>query len=404
MNIRIIQLMIISLLIILLAGCEDEPDTPDASTVADFSYTVSNNAIVPATVTFTNQSINTTYYEWDFGNGETSNAENPTVTYNEAGTYEVVLTVEAEDNLYYNVLSKTANIKIKSNPLKTLYYLDKFDNKVHFVVLDDADPVVQDMSGIATTSANFVAIDTTNAFMYISDKGSGNIIKAALDGSSVENIVQMSSTSEGGSPWGIVVAQNKLYFNIENSDGQGKIMACNLDGSNLEVAVDISDYLPLGLTYNPNDQMLYFANDGYYDDGGIWKVNLDGTGLQVVVQNQNGSPVDAAGIAIDHVNGRIYYGHFGDKSIVMNTLDGSNPVVVGSYTESKLLYGLAVDIDNGYIYWSDRPDSDGSGNGNIFRAAYTADNGNVIVQTQQKWIDGANVDLAPYGIAIDTYR
>ena len=386
------------------AACEDDKvDAPAASTVADFSYTTTNNAIAPATVTFTNKSVNTNYYEWDFGNGETSNAENPSVTYDSAGTYTVTLTVEAENDVYYNRLVQQKDIKIKAEPLKTLYFTDKFDAKIKYVVLDTAAPVVQEMPDISTNS-NFIAIDTTNANIYISDKDAGLIKRASLDGSSSETVLSLSSTSEPGTPWGITVVEDKVYFALVNSNDEAKIARMDLDGSNFEIAVEITDYLPLDLTYNPSDQKLYFSNDGYYDDGGIWRVNTDGSGLEVVVQNHNGSPVDAAGIAIDHINGRIFYTHYADQVVVMNNLDGTNPQNVGTYTEQNLVYGVALDLENGYLYWTDRPASDGDGNGNIIRASYSFDAGQANVGAQEMWVTGDEIDIAPYGLAIDTYR
>ncbi len=53
-----------------------------------------NNGCAPFTVEFANQSsANATSYDWDFpgGNPSTSTDENPTVTYNAAGTYDVTL-------------------------------------------------------------------------------------------------------------------------------------------------------------------------------------------------------------------------------------------------------------------------------------------------------------------------
>lgn len=44
------------------------------------------------TATFTNTSVGTVSYEWDFGDGNTSTAENPVHTYQENGTYDVTLT------------------------------------------------------------------------------------------------------------------------------------------------------------------------------------------------------------------------------------------------------------------------------------------------------------------------
>lgn len=58
-------------------------DVPDAG----FNATVDE-----LTVTFNNTTQNATGYEWDFGDGNTSNDENPEHTYSQDGTYEVTLT------------------------------------------------------------------------------------------------------------------------------------------------------------------------------------------------------------------------------------------------------------------------------------------------------------------------
>ena len=48
----------------------------------------------PLTVTFTDKSTGTpTSWKWDFGDGSTSNAQNPVHTYNQLGTYTVTLTI-----------------------------------------------------------------------------------------------------------------------------------------------------------------------------------------------------------------------------------------------------------------------------------------------------------------------
>lgn len=56
--------------------------------VAGFTYTV--NGLV---VSFTSTSSNATAYDWDFGDGTSSNDQNPVHEYAEAGIYTVVLTV-----------------------------------------------------------------------------------------------------------------------------------------------------------------------------------------------------------------------------------------------------------------------------------------------------------------------
>ena len=58
---------------------------------ANFTFTYSG-----LTYTFINTSQNATTFSWDFGDGNTSNQENPVHTYAEAGIYTVVLTVQNE--------------------------------------------------------------------------------------------------------------------------------------------------------------------------------------------------------------------------------------------------------------------------------------------------------------------
>jgi len=60
--------------------------------VANFTVS-STNGIAPFTVKFTDQSSNLpTSWLWDFGDGTTSTAQNPTHTYSNTGTYTVTLT------------------------------------------------------------------------------------------------------------------------------------------------------------------------------------------------------------------------------------------------------------------------------------------------------------------------
>ncbi|MBO9617193.1 MAG: PKD domain-containing protein [Dyadobacter sp.] len=70
---------------------------------ADFKYTITNDSIAPATVTFNNQSKNATTYTWDFGDtGSASNTsadQNPVHTFENAGSYVVTLTAKNDENV-----------------------------------------------------------------------------------------------------------------------------------------------------------------------------------------------------------------------------------------------------------------------------------------------------------------
>ncbi|MEM6766366.1 MAG: PKD domain-containing protein, partial [Bacteroidota bacterium] len=61
--------------------------------VADFVMTPDQACEVPATITFTDQSISADTWLWDFGDGNTSTQQNPVHTYTSPGNYQVVLLV-----------------------------------------------------------------------------------------------------------------------------------------------------------------------------------------------------------------------------------------------------------------------------------------------------------------------
>lgn len=70
-----------------------EPQGPTAK------FSLSNDGcMAPCDPGFTNQSSNATSYSWDFGDGNTSTADNPSHTYTNSGTYQVKLTAKDASN------------------------------------------------------------------------------------------------------------------------------------------------------------------------------------------------------------------------------------------------------------------------------------------------------------------
>lgn len=74
----------------------------DNKPIANFDFVVNGNI-----VTFTDKSTDDygiTKWEWNFGDNNTSNKQNPTHTYQNSGTYDVMLKVYTEDNIsHYTV-------------------------------------------------------------------------------------------------------------------------------------------------------------------------------------------------------------------------------------------------------------------------------------------------------------
>src|ERR1041385_3014128 len=85
--------------------------------VANFTVT-STSGCSPLKVTFSDQSTgNPTSWSWDFGNGQMSTKQNPTVSYSQPGVYTVTLVVKNDDGIDDEV--KTDYIAVFQSPKAT---------------------------------------------------------------------------------------------------------------------------------------------------------------------------------------------------------------------------------------------------------------------------------------------
>lgn len=122
---------------------------------ADFS-----GSITDAKVSFTNLSTHSLTYEWDFGDSNTSNEENPIHIYKESGEYMVSLTVdqcnETDTKIKTLIIDtvlkspdfKTDNLIIYPNPVKNTLHLSfsvKSD-KMKIAIVDVSGKVVRKKS------------------------------------------------------------------------------------------------------------------------------------------------------------------------------------------------------------------------------------------------------------------
>lgn len=128
-----ISTLIIGLIVaalVFLNGCkEDDYPVPTASSQAKFTYTmnvIDYNEGKAFEVQFSNQSILANSYLWDFGNGNTSTEENPTEIFTEQGDYTISLTITSDNDLHYNNLTYSVNIRML---LKETLMLETFDGE-----------------------------------------------------------------------------------------------------------------------------------------------------------------------------------------------------------------------------------------------------------------------------------
>jgi PKD repeat protein len=78
------QLFILILLAFILQSCDKGP-------TAAFSYQPADNPEAGETINFINESIDATDYQWDFGNGKTSEEDSTGTIFDEKGSYTVSL-------------------------------------------------------------------------------------------------------------------------------------------------------------------------------------------------------------------------------------------------------------------------------------------------------------------------
>jgi DNA-binding beta-propeller fold protein YncE len=334
-----------------LTACEDkEMGTPLPAPVADFSYTSDNQFLAPTTVSFSNKSILATGFGWDFGNGETSTQENPATTYTEPGIYQVKLIVNTTHDVYYNRKEKVLSLVIKDPQAATvprLYYTDRNTGKAHFVYLDGSDPTIQDFQGGGFFKPYGIVANKSNNKVYITDTD-GFIFGFNLDGENQEFILREAQEPLAAEPYGIVAIGDEIYWATYGETGG--IAKANLDGSEPQSVVQFAGApeLPLGIAYDSIAGEIYLANDMYDFSGGIWKIKPDGTELQEVLPG-----VDAGAIALDLINGRMYFADYigGIKSA---KLDGSDVVVLDPDLDQKFVWGIAINPEEGKVYVADK--------------------------------------------------
>ncbi|MFO7830240.1 MAG: PKD domain-containing protein [Bacteroidales bacterium] len=150
---EIIKISWIFIIPALLVACEEEDNSPKPDFSTD-SQVVSEGE----SISFTDQSSNNPLsWEWTFEGGtpQSSTSQNPIVEYNQAGTYDVTLTVKNEDG--ENTLTKTDLITVNQT---VTFYNNGFAPIYITVAGEDATIDPEDsytFTGITTNSVDFDA-------------------------------------------------------------------------------------------------------------------------------------------------------------------------------------------------------------------------------------------------------
>ena len=272
--------------------------------------------------------------------------------------------------------------------------------KIQYASLDSPH-IVRDLVTPGVVSPNGLALDVSGRWLYWTDHGSDTIQRASLDAHGAVISIEPLITSGLQRPGGIALdATGRMYWTdygtrkIQSAAPTAKIVS-NVITSGLEWPLGIAIASPSKPSV---PAVLQSASQLYWVDEKAQKIQRTITvdDAQVVDDlTTSEQRLDMPGsIALDPLAGKMYWTDEGDGdsqtsdgAIRRANRDGSGVENVKAGLRDPV--GIALDLDNGYLYWVDRHW------GNIYRGRLR-DIGNLTAETV---VDDST---KPYQIALDT--
>ena len=315
-----------------------------------------------------------------------------------------------------------------------MYWMDMGDGTILRANMEDGsneDPLViglgvLDTSGFELNRGSSIALDVPAGKMYWTDRVSGKIQRANLDGTSVEDLIIGLHNPQSIA---LDVSAGKMYWARWMWYDMGSIQRANLEipqGRNASNRTDIENlvttarrFSPWGVALDVSAGKMYWTD---WDTNRILRTDLDGSNVENVVANRVFAP---EGIALDVPAGKMYWADAPARSILRADLDGSNIEDLVT-TGLTLPRGIALDVSGGKMYWTElqkiqQANLDGSNVENLVTGLnnpygialhvsagkmYWTDSGAQKIQRSN--LDGSNIEnlvtanlVEPHGIALD---
>ena len=204
-------------------------------------------------------------------------------------------------------------------------------------------------------------------YIYWTEWGSGKIKRANLDGSNVQDIVDI-----GYFPVGITadLSGGKLYWTDKTSNhhldpnATNRVVRANLDGTNIQVIFSENTTAESLFTYfqivlDPTEGKIYWTkvNLSSPDKGSIFRANVDGSNVEQIITGL-GRPADVEwfrsgprGLTLDLSSGKLYWAYCAKGKIQRANLDGSNveDIITGLGCPQDVEFDTRGEI----VYWTD---------------------------------------------------
>jgi phage baseplate assembly protein gpV len=343
---KLLYILLLGISLAFVQSCSDDGyPVPPASTVPKFTFTIDNDELAPATVTFTNTSIipdragEVSYY-WSFGDGTSSTQTSPSHLYEEHGEFIVKLVIVTTASLEIKEYTRAIVIKDPNASGVPLYF---WAGSLRSTLINNTAPIVSTLATPGVTSSYGMVVDTVNSKVYLGDDGGGKIWVANLDGSDFKEF----RTGAGGINGLAIDYRDKLIY-WGTSDGdvrRADLMSTTL--TQVETVVTGQTAEPTGIAIDPVTRKLFWNNY----NGGLWSKNLDVVGGEVkIIDNPDG------GGSVIVVGNKIYYDEFtsGDIKIRSANLDGTNLQTVVTGITRLIFSGIVYNPEDEKLYWGDR--------------------------------------------------
>ncbi len=219
-----------------------------------------------------------------------------------------------------------------------MYWTDRGTNRIHRADLDGDN--IEDLAG-GLTAPGGIALDVPGGKMYWTNRDTSVIHRADLDGGNVENLA-IPPGPDGMAGIALDLGAGTMYWmawRFENGDDMTySIGRAGLAGTNAEVLLHYSfhtdGWFPRpgvgGIALDPVGGKMYSVIRRLYSwsqhenpefPGSLHRSNLDGSDLESL-----GIPVGSDAIAVDGVEGRLYWSQGG--SIHLSDLQGNEATLI----------------------------------------------------------------------------
>ena len=201
------------------------------------------------------------------------------------------------------------------------------DGTIESSALDGAD-LKTVVPAAGTWTPKQLKLDAKHGKLYWSDREGMRIMRANLDGSQIETLVETAQGDEARKDarnWCVGMALDvdggKMYWSQKGSGNNGRIFRANLDGSQIETLFDNLPE-PIDIDLDLGHRMMYRTDRGEPPAGNtVSRAPMDtGKGKQEILVR---GLKEGIGIALDVKGGRMFYTDLGGN-VYSAKLDGSD--------------------------------------------------------------------------------